>query len=435
MLRCKGAWFLVLGLCLPTACNEAKFDGKDSKAKKVAKPGAPAAVPSAPVASGGLATVGGRVSVVYDIDLPEAAPIAGTFSEHYRSIDLGLPPGVPTPFGCITAIPGQSESILVGGGANSPEGKLYKVAIRRDGLGHIAGFDGQAEEIAPAPYNDGGCVFLTPDLLLMSKWPVHQLALVSLATKSVVGSVALLNVGIPTAGQAANESSAAIAVIPGASPPGSRIKIMTWPSGRMFEAQVSIESGLVISNVVESGVLATVGPEGIAYVPPGSPGIVGTAAIVAEWSRGAIAVYQTDAQGVLNPESRQEVLQLKGAEGAYFDPISGDFLFSTFGNGAAERIVGLRGFARTPGESNFTVFDGSAFVDLDGNGTLSANDPSAVVNIAGLFQISGVPAGDWNVGLEVRSAHSISTPLSGSVPVSVVPSGVHAGIDFKVQPK
>ena len=33
-----------------------------------------------------------------------------------------------------------------------------------------------------------------------------------------------------------------------------------------------------------------------------------------------------------------------GAEGAFIDPLSGDFLFSTFGSNRGDRVIAVRGF-------------------------------------------------------------------------------------------
>jgi hypothetical protein len=56
-----------------------------------------------------------------------------------------------------------------------------------------------------------------------------------------------------------------------------------------------------------------------------------------------IAAYQVDGEGDPIIASRRTVLTgLDGAEGAVLDPVTGDFLFSTFGGGS--RVIVLRGF-------------------------------------------------------------------------------------------
>jgi hypothetical protein len=66
--------------------------------------------------------------------------------------------------------------------------------------------------------------------------------------------------------------------------------------------------------------------------------------IVSEYSAGQVAVYDMDVSG--NPviaSRRLFISGLTGAEGAAIDPISGSFLFSTFGGG--NHVVVVRGFA------------------------------------------------------------------------------------------
>ncbi len=65
--------------------------------------------------------------------------------------------------------------------------------------------------------------------------------------------------------------------------------------------------------------------------------------LVSEYSAGEIGVYQTDANGDPVLASRQEFITgLTGAEGAFIDPVTGDFLFSTFGGG--NHVIVVRGF-------------------------------------------------------------------------------------------
>jgi hypothetical protein len=66
--------------------------------------------------------------------------------------------------------------------------------------------------------------------------------------------------------------------------------------------------------------------------------------IVSEYSAGAVSTYEVDANG--NPVTatrRSFMTGLTGAEGAVIDPVTGDFLFSTFGGGS--RVVVVTGFA------------------------------------------------------------------------------------------
>jgi hypothetical protein len=83
------------------------------------------------------------------------------------------------------------------------------------------------------------------------------------------------------------------------------------------------------------------------YVPVGSPIFPANSMLVSEYSNDVVSVYQFDANGNPVPATRALFVDgLTGAEGAVIDPLTGDFLFSTFG--AADRVIVVRGFAQPP---------------------------------------------------------------------------------------
>jgi len=70
--------------------------------------------------------------------------------------------------------------------------------------------------------------------------------------------------------------------------------------------------------------------------------------LVSEFSAGNVAAYTLDAGGNPIPGTRQDfVTGLTQAEGAAIDPLTGDFLFSTFGTGA-DRVFIVEGFVPPP---------------------------------------------------------------------------------------
>ncbi len=86
------------------------------------------------------------------------------------------------------------------------------------------------------------------------------------------------------------------------------------------------------------------GPEGLNYVPSGSPVFTGSNALISEYGAGRVSAYGLDAFGIPITASRQDFITgLGGAEGAFTDPATGDFLFSTFGGGS--NVIVVRGFA------------------------------------------------------------------------------------------
>jgi hypothetical protein len=87
------------------------------------------------------------------------------------------------------------------------------------------------------------------------------------------------------------------------------------------------------------------GPEGFVYVAAGSPLFAKNSLLVSEWSANEISTYEADDSGDPRAGTRRRLIDgLQGAEGAFRDPATGDFFFSTWGQ-TADRVVVVRGFA------------------------------------------------------------------------------------------
>jgi hypothetical protein len=87
------------------------------------------------------------------------------------------------------------------------------------------------------------------------------------------------------------------------------------------------------------------GVEGSCYVPPGSPLFVDfNVMLVCEYGSGGVFAYDLDANADPIPYSRRPFMTgLIGAQSAAIDPLSGDFVFSTYGGNGT--IVAVRGFS------------------------------------------------------------------------------------------
>jgi len=252
--------------------------------------------------------------------------------------ELGSVEGLPPSYGGLAIHPDDPNTLLIGGSANQVGGGLYAVPIARDPQGHIESLAGAAVRVANAPYNDGGIIFLPNDLMVLARWPANGLNLM-FRTSVVPDHV------IDLASYAVASSVAGLALVPSTHPGAGRLKAVSWSGGEWYDLVTTPTVGGLFDLVSANYVTAIGGgPEGITYVPLGSPFFDAPSVLVSEWSAGTVSTYEVDSAGDPILDTRREfIIGLSGAEGATIDPLSGDFLFSTFGGG--DRIVAVRGFA------------------------------------------------------------------------------------------
>jgi hypothetical protein len=264
------------------------------------------------------------------------------FDAAYRCFSLGSVPGLPPNYGGLVFLNGDPNTLLIAGNANTESGALYRIGLVRDGTGHITGFSGEVARFADAAYNDGGIVYGPDSILFLARWPVNAIG------QTLPGSAITDKIVDLTPFEVCPAVSALNFVPPGF-PGAGQLKLVTWGGGCWYTANITSDGNRTydVTGVV-SEVTITGGPEGFIYVPPGSPSFTAfDSMLVAEYSAGNIASYGLDANGDPEPETRATFISgLSGAEGAAIDPLTGDFLFSTFGGG--NQVVAIRGFAAPP---------------------------------------------------------------------------------------
>jgi hypothetical protein len=266
------------------------------------------------------------------------APFDGSYSVH----DLGTPPGVADRLGGLTLKAGTTDRLLIGGAANSADGALYEIGVVRDGAGHIVGFSGPAMRYADAAYNDGGVTYGPGGVLFLARWPQNELGQIRPGSTVTDKVIPLGPFGIAS-------SLASLLFVPQGQPGAGSLKMASYGGGQWYDADVVPDgSGTYdLVNVTPIAESTLRGPEGFVYVPAGSPQFSGPSLLVSEYGVDQVAAYQVNANGDPIVASRREFLTgLDGAEGALLDPVTGDFLFSTFGGGS--RVIVVRGFRAPP---------------------------------------------------------------------------------------
>jgi hypothetical protein len=263
------------------------------------------------------------------------------FTNNYAVSVIGAPAGVPTRFGGLTLKAGTTDKLLLGGAANSADGALYEVTVARDPQGHISGFVGTATRYAAAAYNDGGIVYGPGNVLFLARWPVNELGQTKPGSSVTDKVTPLTSLGIES-------SLVALRFVPQGSPGAGHLKLVSYSGGAWYDAGVAPDGAGTYNLTGVSEVTASRlsgGAVGFVYVNRGSAQFSRPSMLVSEYSAGQVAAYAVDANGDPIVSTRRTVITgLSGADGAFIDPVTGDFLFSTFGGG--DRVVVVRGFAK-----------------------------------------------------------------------------------------
>jgi hypothetical protein len=279
--------------------------------------------------------------------LVAAAPASGQtiqppYDLVYTLSSLGSVPGLPTLYGGLTFLTGNSNVIVIGGLANGASGTFYSIGVVRNGSNHITGFTGTAAVFSQGQFNDGGVVFGPSNVLFYTRFPSNEVGEVKSGSTTTDKVVALTPLGI-------GSSVGALNFVPGGFPGAGQLKIVSYSTGQWYTASFAPDgSGTYDITAPVLNTTINVGPEGFVYVPVGSPVFAsGTSMLVAEYGNDVIGTYQIDGSGNPVPASRAVFIDgLTGAEGAVIDPVTGDFLFSTFGG--SNQVVVVQGFAPPP---------------------------------------------------------------------------------------
>ena len=290
------------------------------------------------------------------------------FAGSYSIADLGSPPGVPTNLGGLTFKPGDSNTLYIGGAANSFNAKVYAVPVTRDANGHITSF-GAGVPFCDANGTsggiDGGLEFGPGGGLFYTTFSDNVLGQVKPGSTVPNRLISLTPLGVAS-------STGTLRFVPPGFPGAGRLKIASYSLGIWYDTTVVPQrDGTYLLGPLSAGIGVGGGPEGIVYIHAGDPQFDADTVLISEYSLGSIAAYEVNANGDPIPATRRTMVTgLVGAEGAVQDPVSGDYLFSTFGGG--NRVIAIQGFTAT-------ICDG----DLDGNGSVDASDLAVLLGAWG----------------------------------------------------
>jgi len=278
----------------------------------------------------------------------KALALGVDFAADYTVASLGSVAGLPSNYGGLTFL--NNSTLLIGGAANTDAGRLYTVGVVRDLAGHITGFSGVATQYGTGigDFNDGGVAFGPGGVLFTSRWPVNGLGQTKPGSTDEDKIIDLTPLGV------VGSSHAALAVVPVGFSGQGQLKLVSWAGGEFYSASLAPDGSGTFDLVglaqvdLDTSTLAIDnlpgGPEGFVYIDGANDGFGGAdSMLVSDYSDGQVSAYQIDANGNPILSSRRNFLTgLTGAEGAAIDPLTGDFLFSTFGGGS--QVVVVQGF-------------------------------------------------------------------------------------------
>ena len=145
-------------------------------------------------------------------------------------------------------------------------------------------------------------------------------------------------------------SVSSLGFVPAGMGAAGSFKLASYDTGQWYDADLEPDGNGTFNVVnvqrIEASTLPSgSGPEGFVFVAKGSPEFTADSLLLSEYDGNAVAAYTLDANGDPIVSSRRPFITgLNGAEGAFIDPVTGDFLFSTFGQ--ANTVIVVRGFVR-----------------------------------------------------------------------------------------
>lgn len=290
----------------------------------------------------------------------QALVIGADFASDYVATDLGSIAGLPASYGGMVFKAGDPDTLLVGGSANTASGLFYEVPVLRDASNDIVGFGSVSAFGSVGEYNDGGIAYGPGGVLFTAQWNVNRLGQTLPGSTDEDRIIDLSPLGITT-----DTSISGLGFVPDGFAGAGRLKVVSWSGGSWFDLEIAPDGGGTF-DIVASTLEAVLpgGPEGFVFIDDaGNPGFDVDSLLLADYSAGRVSAYELDGNGDPLVDTRRNfVTGLTGAEGAVIDPVTGDFLFSTFGGG--DRIVRVDGFAPPPPDDDPTGVPEPAAVAL-----------------------------------------------------------------------
>lgn len=271
------------------------------------------------------------------------------YAGNYSYVNLGSAPNVPTAYGGLVGKAGDANTLLLGGAANGESGAVYNVGVNRtlvNGLMRITSFSGSSSQYSTAPQIDGGLTYAPNGNLLFTGYSGNQIGQIKPGSTSpdLITTLSSYN------------SVGSLLFAPGSTPASGNLKVLSYNASVWYTVAYTLNAstGLYAFGTPTNPITLSGGLEGAVYVPGGSALFSSPSVLVDEYLTGAVAAYTLDANNDPIASSRRVFISgLSGVEGAYIDPSTGDFLFSTYGGN--NQVIAVRGFQAVPEPSAFAA--------------------------------------------------------------------------------
>lgn len=293
-------------------------------------------------------------AIVAASGIAQAQTVAPAYASNYSVLSLGTPSGVPAQLGGINFL--DNDTLLIGGNANVGSGAIYQIDITRDIDGNIIGYAGAATLYATAPNIDGGLWYMPNGTLAFTTFSNNSIGQILPGGSTPASITSLTALGVAS-------STGTGTIIPAGFNGAGKLIVGSYSTSNWYDVAFTANpDGTYAIGTATQVVNTGGGPEGIVYVPVLSPQFDTQSVLISEFAAGRVSAYQIDANGFPIPATRQDFITgLNGAEGGVLDPVTGQFLFSTFGGG--NQIIVTRGFAvPTPGVASLAVLSLAAGV-------------------------------------------------------------------------
>ena len=280
----------------------------------------------------------GTLALACPVRAAHAQALAAPYTANYTLTNFGSIAGVPGKYGGLTLKADDPNTLLIGGNANESNGGIYAVPVTRDNKSHITGF-GTPSLYASAPDIDGGLAYGPGGVLFYTAYTDNTIGEIKPGSAAPDKVVTLPGVS-PSVGS--------LAFVPQGFGGAGSMKLLSYNAGYQYSTN-TVADGFGTYDLTTPTYAANEGggPEGIAYIKGGNANFSVDSALVADYQYNAVYAYEVDANGDLKSTTYKTFISgLSGAEGAFIDPLTGDFLFSTFGQGS--QIVAVQGFSVPP---------------------------------------------------------------------------------------